>query len=181
MDSHDYDQIRVSILRGIANKLRYRANYLFVFGRLPEDRDTAGTDKGTNTGTMVMTTLDMLLEQERKLGRSQVEHACKQYLKMRRHVDVVPTPRKKIPRGWVATAYAQQDGCCHRCHKHISMKEATGDHTLPLSQGGKHVRANIRVMCRECNSAKSDNDPVTESKKTGKTLLEVLGYERNEP
>lgn len=32
--------------------------------------------------------------------------------------------------------------------------DLTGDHIVPLSRGGSNDRANCRVLCRSCNSAK---------------------------
>jgi 5-methylcytosine-specific restriction protein A len=35
--------------------------------------------------------------------------------------------------------------------------DLTVDHVVPLSAGGTHDRANLRVLCRACNSRKRDS------------------------
>ncbi|MFF1597681.1 HNH endonuclease [Streptomyces mirabilis] len=35
--------------------------------------------------------------------------------------------------------------------------DLTVDHVIPLAKGGTHDRANLRVLCRSCNSRKRDS------------------------
>lgn len=52
---------------------------------------------------------------------------------------------------------------CHICHKHVNMNldytdkySPTMDHLIPLSFGGDHTYANIRLAHRTCNSRKGN-------------------------
>lgn len=47
----------------------------------------------------------------------------------------------------------REAGCCKVCG---SKDRLTLDHKVPLSKGGKHVRANLQVLCHSCNSRKND-------------------------
>lgn len=49
-----------------------------------------------------------------------------------------------------------RDANCYYCEKKISDKEATMDHIVPLSRGGKSNHGNIVVACKACNTAKGD-------------------------
>ena len=42
---------------------------------------------------------------------------------------------------------------CTDCH---ATTDLTGDHIVPLSQGGLSVPGNIAVRCRSCNSARGN-------------------------
>lgn len=85
-----------------------------------------------------------------------------------------PGKRKKIPKGWIFAAHKRQGGLCARCGQVMNRSTATGDHTIPHNRGGEHAAENISAMHRDCNSAKSDNMPEVEAKKTGRTILEQL-------
>jgi len=45
-------------------------------------------------------------------------------------------------------------GICHYCKDKFSPSELTMDHILPICRGGKSVKGNIVVCCKECNSNK---------------------------
>ena len=49
-------------------------------------------------------------------------------------------------------------GVCYYCQAKISRKEATMDHIVPLSSGGKSTRNNVVVACKPCNNKKKDRD-----------------------
>ena len=50
-----------------------------------------------------------------------------------------------------------RDNCqCQYCGADIDRKEATLDHVVPVSKGGKSVWENCTTACGPCNSAKSD-------------------------
>ncbi|NPA24953.1 MAG: HNH endonuclease [Deltaproteobacteria bacterium] len=53
-----------------------------------------------------------------------------------------------------------QQGICHYCGRKFSPAELTMDHVVPLARGGKSVRGNVVVCCRECNSRKKYKTPV---------------------
>jgi len=59
--------------------------------------------------------------------------------------------RKKIPQ-WIRDAVFARDG--HQCLDCGSVHDLTLDHIFPWSRGGRDTVANLRVLCRPCNSSK---------------------------
>ena len=53
-------------------------------------------------------------------------------------------------------AYERQKGICPVCGKHFEYGEMEGDHIVPWSKGGKTVPENLQMLCRRCNTPKSD-------------------------
>lgn len=53
--------------------------------------------------------------------------------------------------------YRRDGGVCSKCDRHISINEATRDHTKPRSKGGSNKRANMKLMCYQCNQIKADS------------------------
>jgi 5-methylcytosine-specific restriction endonuclease McrA len=58
-------------------------------------------------------------------------------------------------------AILKQRGLCFWCHEPISAsfdenhpKRLTGDHLIPLHEGGKTVPGNIVAACRDCNNGR---------------------------
>ncbi|MCX8000838.1 MAG: HNH endonuclease [Leptospiraceae bacterium] len=47
-------------------------------------------------------------------------------------------------------------GICYYCHKKFPVKELTMDHLVPLSRGGKSIKANLVPCCKECNQNKKN-------------------------
>lgn len=105
-------------------------------------------------------------------GTFELERAFKAFFRAERLGTKVK--RKPIPKSWLSDAYCKQNGLCARCNVEMDFREATGDHKIPLSQGGEHKRQNIAAMHRGCNSSKSNKLPVAESKASGRTILEQL-------
>jgi 5-methylcytosine-specific restriction endonuclease McrA len=67
--------------------------------------------------------------------------------------------RRGYTRSWnaiVAEAIARQPWC-NLCG---ATEDLDGDHEIPLSRGGRSNEANVQVLCRSCNSAKRDREPV---------------------
>lgn len=74
----------------------------------------------------------------------------------------------------LATLFQRDKGVCYICGCQCNWNDIrkdgdyviTGpkypsiDHVIPISRGGKHSWTNIRLACRECNSKKTDMDPV---------------------
>lgn len=52
---------------------------------------------------------------------------------------------------------AERDGQeCYLCGRWLGWREITLDHVHPLSRGGGHTYANVKIACRVCNSRKGD-------------------------
>lgn len=54
------------------------------------------------------------------------------------------------------TVYSQQGGICPVCKQHFEFNEMEGDHITPWSKGGKTEISNLQMLCKHCNSIKSD-------------------------
>lgn len=115
-----------------------------------------------------------LLDQEVIQGASKVRDACRRYFKRRTYAGVLPEARQRIPKQWIAKAFAKQGGKCKRCGEEKLLSEMTGDHIRPLAKGGRHTQSNLQALCASCNSSKNANDLNDESKTTGKTYVEML-------
>jgi 5-methylcytosine-specific restriction endonuclease McrA len=53
---------------------------------------------------------------------------------------------------------------------------ATLDHIIPKSKGGSHTYDNVTLLCRLCNTKKSDKMPSNYNKKQSQLQLEFIGY-----
>lgn len=53
-------------------------------------------------------------------------------------------------------AFSRQNGMCAMCKRLFAYAEMAGDHIKPWSKGGLTVPENCQMLCRECNSKKSD-------------------------
>lgn len=54
----------------------------------------------------------------------------------------------------------QKESMCYYCEASLSISDATMDHIVPISRGGKTSKGNIAVCCKECNSKKKYYTPV---------------------
>lgn len=54
-------------------------------------------------------------------------------------------------------AYEKQKHICPICRKEYKYEEMQGDHIIPWSQGGHTKPDNLQMLCRKCNSEKSDH------------------------
>lgn len=52
--------------------------------------------------------------------------------------------------------YTRDRGICSYCLEHISYDEATNDHLIPTSRGGKTTWENCTLACRPCNNEKGN-------------------------
>jgi 5-methylcytosine-specific restriction endonuclease McrA len=59
--------------------------------------------------------------------------------------------------------YARDAGRCQYCAKRVGRSEATYDHVVPRSHGGKTTWENIVIACVECNQKKGGRTPVQAS------------------
>lgn len=55
-----------------------------------------------------------------------------------------------------ANVYLRDNGECQYCGTHIERKDATLDHVLPVSKGGKTTWENTVNACGPCNAGKAD-------------------------
>lgn len=114
---------------------------------------------------------------EKEIGVKLVRETLKQYLLRKTYAGVLPTLRRRVPSTWLTKAWAHQKGLCKRCGRPIHLNEAEGDHWIPLAKGGEHKQKNIVALCLECNRKKNANDPVRESKLTGKNIVDQVPYQ----
>ncbi len=49
-----------------------------------------------------------------------------------------------------------QNHMCRYCGNDMGYNQATFDHKIPVSHGGKNVMSNLVLCCRECNVQKSN-------------------------
>ena len=69
------------------------------------------------------------------------------------------TERTIIPKEQKSIVYKNSGGRCKICGAPLTFEEATIDHILPLSRGGKNTLNNYDCVCAACNQRKSDNTP----------------------
>ncbi|MBL9038068.1 MAG: HNH endonuclease [Archangium sp.] len=70
---------------------------------------------------------------------------------LRRHTPVVRFSRENV--------YARDAGRCQYCASKVSRSEATYDHVVPRSQGGRTHWENIVIACVPCNQKKGGRTP----------------------
>lgn len=51
--------------------------------------------------------------------------------------------------------YERQQGICPICGKHFEIEQMEADHITPWVEGGRTVRENCQMLCRDCNRRKS--------------------------
>jgi 5-methylcytosine-specific restriction endonuclease McrA len=67
--------------------------------------------------------------------------------------------RKPIVRFSRENVYARDHGQCQYCGRKVVRAEATYDHVVPRSQGGKTNWENIVIACVPCNQGKGGRTP----------------------
>lgn len=75
----------------------------------------------------------------------------------------------RLPYGTLPRIRAVQKDRCAICR---AAMQGSGhwDHIVPLAKGGKHVGANLQLLCGPCNLAKSDRDPIVHMRSLGRLL-----------
>ena len=58
-----------------------------------------------------------------------------------------------------AAIYARDGGRCHICDKKVRPPDASMDHLVPISRGGMHEPANVRLAHLECNLRRHTRGP----------------------
>ncbi len=77
-------------------------------------------------------------------------------LRLRYYVNV---PRRNPP-AWTRRGLLARDHyTCAYCGKQCSAREATVDHVLPVSRGGRSSWGNTVTACFRCNQRKADRTP----------------------
>lgn len=66
------------------------------------------------------------------------------------------TRRKTNPRFSKSNIYLRDRYICQYCESQLARRQATIDHVVPLSKGGKTKWTNIVTACAPCNSNKGD-------------------------
>jgi 5-methylcytosine-specific restriction endonuclease McrA len=66
--------------------------------------------------------------------------------------------------------YKRDEGVCGLCLKPCSRNQASRDHIVPISRGGKHEYSNVRLTHKKCNSYKGDkmDDEIIIPRKRGR-------------
>lgn len=76
----------------------------------------------------------------------------------RRRYQLRGSPQERLDKAFMkayrAEAVKEQDNRCAYCYDPIVPSNATADHILAQSKGGRHHRENIAACCRLCNSLK---------------------------
>lgn len=67
-----------------------------------------------------------------------------------------------------ANVYLRDDGTCQYCLEEITPKEATLDHVMPTSKGGKTTWENCCTACGPCNANKGNDHRIVPKKKPHK-------------
>ena len=57
------------------------------------------------------------------------------------------------------SVHARDKGRCQYCSIDLRLSEATFDHVLPRSRGGKTSWENVVIACRKCNQKKGNKTP----------------------
>ena len=68
-----------------------------------------------------------------------------------RRLRITPETVESIP---LRAVYDRAGDICYLCNRSIALQDAHRDHVVPLSKGGTHTWANIRLACRACNCRK---------------------------
>ena len=83
----------------------------------------------------------------------------RKYVKVAKNLAMVRYSRRNI--------ILRDDSTCQYCSKKVHGKDATLDHVMPKSRGGKSTWTNIVLSCRSCNGKKDNRTP----QEAGMTLL----------
>ena len=63
---------------------------------------------------------------------------------------------RAFPNGMKREVYEAQKGVCPYCNKKFEFEKMEADHKYPWSQGGKTIKENCQMLCRDCNLKKSN-------------------------
>lgn len=73
------------------------------------------------------------------------------------------TERDLLPPGMKYALYSETGERCAHCGKHMAYADSTVDHIVPISKGGTNEKANLAILCEDCNKDKYNHviDPRT--------------------
>lgn len=54
----------------------------------------------------------------------------------------------------------RSSGICHYCGERFKPAQLTMDHLIPISRGGRSIKANVVPCCKECNTRKHSMLPM---------------------
>lgn len=124
-------------------------------------------------------TLDLLKHKAELSGISPVATACREFLKLGSRALVLNVEKRKpVPRKRVEAQAKRQGMLCLDCERELQVffsdrdDYATWDHSTALNQGGSNSGPG-RVICRSCNSRKSDSSALEFSKHTGNLITNL--------
>jgi CRISPR/Cas system Type II protein with McrA/HNH and RuvC-like nuclease domain len=81
---------------------------------------------------------------------------CSEILK-----ELDPIERANFLDGVKTEFYRKQQGRCASCNEEIDIFSMEIDHIVPFAFGGGNERANLQLLCRECNRKKGSSvDPL---------------------
>jgi 5-methylcytosine-specific restriction endonuclease McrA len=69
----------------------------------------------------------------------------------------------------IRAIFKAQRGRCAYCRSRLGCDRHV-DHIVPLADGGTNDRANLQLLCQDCNLAKSDRDPLDHARSLGMLL-----------
>lgn len=73
--------------------------------------------------------------------------------------------KKNLVRFSKGNVFLRDNYTCQYCSKAVDKKDATLDHILPLSYGGKTTWENTTTACSPCNSLKGNNKKIVPNRK----------------
>lgn len=99
---------------------------------------------------------------DRKAVLRHAHHLHKQRLRQARHDAHADRYARRRARKLNATVETftraeiieRDHATCYLCGKHCDPDDIHLDHVIPLSRGGEHSRANVKVACSTCNVRK---------------------------
>ena len=69
-----------------------------------------------------------------------------------RHLDL-----RAFPEDIKLAVWEEQRHICPVCRREFDYEFMEGDHIVPWSKGGRTVKENCQMLCRDCNRRKSDS------------------------
>jgi 5-methylcytosine-specific restriction endonuclease McrA len=88
-------------------------------------------------------------------------HICPVFFNAEQITETKATRRmgqsRYMPREVMLKVVRRDGQMCQICHRNVPDNELAFDHVIPISKGGPTSVGNLRVLCADCNSKKSDS------------------------